>query len=114
MSTTASPEGLGFSGDRLERIGALMNRYVDERKLPGVLTMIARRGQTAYLHKCGFADVAAARPLEFDTIFRIMSMTKPITSIAAMLLYEEAAFDISTHLSATSFRPSKTRPSLCA
>jgi CubicO group peptidase (beta-lactamase class C family) len=99
MPKTVQPESVGFSSSRLDRIGVVMSRYVDEKKPADVLTTVARRGQTVYLHKCGMADVASARPMEFDAIFRIMSMTKPMTSVAAMMLYEEGWFDLNTPVS---------------
>ena len=85
----AKPEDLGFSGERLERINATMQRYVDEKKLAGVITLVARRGAVVHLGKCGMADIEAAKPMQLDTIFRIYSMTKPITSTAVLMLMEE-------------------------
>ncbi len=99
MLTVAQPESVGFSTTRLQRIGGVMNRYVAEKKLAGILTTVARRGQTVYLDKVGMADVESGTPIQFDTIFRIMSMTKPVTSIAAMMLYEEGWFDLNTPIS---------------
>ena len=96
MSTQVSPESMGFSAERLERIGTVMQRYVAEGKIAGIIATVARRGQTAYREKFGFADVESGAAMQFDTIFRIASMTKPVTSIAAMLLYEEGWFDLNT------------------
>jgi CubicO group peptidase (beta-lactamase class C family) len=80
----ASPEMLGFSSRRLERIGQAMRRYVDEKKLAGTLTLIARRGQVLHLETTGMADIEAGKPMREDTIFRIASMTKPIASAALL------------------------------
>jgi len=96
MSESISPEQVGFSTERLARIGVVMQRYVDEKKIAGIIATVARRGQMVYREKFGYADVEAAAPMQLDTIFRIMSMTKPVTSIAAMMLYEEGWFDLNT------------------
>ena len=88
MIELTSPENVGLSSDRLGYIADHFNRYVDEGKIPGYLVLIARRGKAAYLHRCGERDVETGLPVEQDTIFRIYSMTKPITSVAVMMLYE--------------------------
>ncbi|MFN2108806.1 MAG: serine hydrolase domain-containing protein [Anaerolineae bacterium] len=91
--------GAGFSPERLTRISTLMQRYVDDGKLAGIIATVARRGQTTYLEKFGMMDIEAHKPMEFDAIFRIASMTKPITSVAAMMLYEEGHFHLNTPIS---------------
>ena len=95
----AVPEDVGMSTSRLERIAPVMQRWVDDGKIPCVLTMIAREGRLVHFEKFGTQDVATAKPVEFDTIFRIYSMTKPITSIAVMMLYEEGHFQLGTPVS---------------
>lgn len=90
MIDLTRPETVGLSADRLERIAARFDRYVDEGKIPGYLVLIARRGKATYLHRYGLRDVEAALPVEEDTIFRIYSMTKPITSVAVLTLYERS------------------------
>ena len=95
----AVPEDIGMSTSRLERIAPVMQRWVDDGKIPFVLTMIAREGRLVHFEKYGMQDVATAKPVEFDTIFRIYSMTKPITSIAVMMLYEEGHFQLGTPVS---------------
>ena len=90
----ATPESLGFSSERLARIGAVMRRHVDEGRLPGTATLIARRGRVVHLETTGWADVEARRPLQADSILRIYSMTKPITVVAALLLWEEGCFQL--------------------
>nr|WP_310524629.1 serine hydrolase domain-containing protein [Polymorphobacter sp.] len=83
-------ETLGFSPARLARIDRfLAEKYIATGKLPGTLTMVARHGDIAHLGITGHADVASGTPLAEDTIFRIYSMTKPITSVALMMLVEE-------------------------
>ena len=95
----AVPEDVGMSTSRLERIAPVMQRWVDDGKIPFVLTMIAREGRLVHFEKYGMQDIATAKPVEFDTIFRIYSMTKPITSIAVMMLYEEGHFQLGTPVS---------------
>ncbi|HJM15082.1 MAG TPA: serine hydrolase domain-containing protein, partial [SAR86 cluster bacterium] len=88
------PEKAGFSTDRLRRIAPVMQKYIDEDLTPGVLTAIMREGKLIYLETQGFMDVEAKKPLREDTIFRIASMTKPIASIALMMLWEEGHFQL--------------------
>lgn len=88
----ADPADHGFAADRLNRIGPVMRRFVDNGELPGTLTFIARHGQPVHLDTYGFADLEAQKPLTPDTIFRIYSMTKPITSVAVMMLHEQGHF----------------------
>jgi len=84
------PESAGLSGPRLQHIDRfLQQRYLDTGKLPCALTLIERRGQIAHCSALGMMDVERQRPLQEDTIFRIYSMTKPLTSIALMMLVEE-------------------------
>ncbi len=86
---TVTPEEVGFSTSRLSRLGRAMQRYVDQGKLAGLLTLVARQGKVAHLERFGMMDVETAKPMQFDTIFRIYSMTKPITSVALMMLFEQ-------------------------
>ena len=79
-------ENVGFAPARLTRIDTLMQRYVDDGKLAGMIATVARRGQTVYLEKFGMMDIEAHKPMQFDAIFRIASMTKPVTSVAIMLV----------------------------
>lgn len=94
------PESLGLSSARLGRIAAYLKDYVEGGKLPGYLVVVARRGQPVYLDRYGWRDVEARAPVEDDTIFRIYSMTKPITSVALMSLYERGVFQLDTPVSA--------------
>jgi len=88
MIELTGPETVGLSTERLGRIAAHFNRYVDEGLIPGYIVLIARRGRAAYLHCYGARDVEACIPVEEDSIFRIYSMTKPITSVGLLMLYE--------------------------
>ena len=91
---TIAPEEVGVSSARLNRIGKAMQSYVDERKLAGLITMIARRGQVLHFECFGMMDIEAGKSMQSDTIFRIHSMTKPITSVAVMMLYEQGDFQL--------------------
>jgi CubicO group peptidase (beta-lactamase class C family) len=88
-----SPESVGMSAQRLDRIGAHLRRnYLEPGKITGSLTMVARRGEVCYLEAEGMRDRERALPITEDTIFRIYSMSKPITSVALMMLYERGLF----------------------
>ena len=90
---TVEPESVGLSSSRLERIGEhLQGRYLEPGKIPGTLTLVARRGEVCYFEKAGSRDLERDLPMEDDTIFRIYSMSKPITSVALMQLYERGMF----------------------
>ncbi|MBW2233470.1 MAG: beta-lactamase family protein, partial [Deltaproteobacteria bacterium] len=94
---TVLPESVGLSKDRLERITRhLENRYIRPGKIAGCLTLVARKGEVAYQAALGSMDLERGKAMAEDTIFRIYSMSKPITSVALMMLYEEGAFELST------------------
>jgi len=89
------PEEVGLSGERLARIEQhLKRRYIEPKKIAGTLTLVARHGQVAYLSPLGLMDMERNKAMTEDTIFRIYSMTKPITSVALMMLYEEGYFQL--------------------
>jgi len=90
---TATPEAMGFSGDRLKRLDALAQRMIDDKQYPGVVTLVARHGKVVYFNAVGQQDVVAATALRKDAIFRIFSMTKPVTAVAMMILYEEGRWN---------------------
>ena len=89
-----TPEEVGLCSKRLARIGPWMRGWVDSGRLPGMVTLVARHGRVAYLDSYGLRDVAAGLPMGKDTLFRIYSMTKPLTSVAIMMLYEEGHFQL--------------------
>lgn len=91
LTPTRSPEAVGFSQSRLDRIRPVMQRYIDRGEIAGILTLVARRGQVVHCETVGMADIEAGRPMRTDTLFRIYSMTKPITSVAVLMLMEEGA-----------------------
>jgi CubicO group peptidase (beta-lactamase class C family) len=84
-----SPESVGLSSARLERLNKVMQQYIDRGSFAGIVTLIARKGQVAHLQTFGWQELETKRPMRADTIFRIYSMTKPIISAAAMMLCEE-------------------------
>ena len=94
LKVEIDPAEAGFDGDRLARIDAHFRRYVDDGRLPGWLVLVARAGKVVHLSTYGQRDKEADLPVELDTVFRIYSMTKPVTSVAAMMLYEEGAFEL--------------------
>lgn len=94
LTVEIDPAEAGFDARRLARIDTHYARYVDEGKLPGYLAVIARDGKVVHVAKRGSADIEAGLPVADDTLWRIYSMTKPITSVALMLLWEEGAFEL--------------------
>ena len=93
------PEKVGFSAQRLERIRPVMQDYVDKGHVPGFLTVVARRGKIVHFETIGMRDIENEKPIEPDTLFRIHSMSKPITSVAVMMLYEDGHFKLDTPVS---------------
>src|SRR5580700_4441752 len=89
---TAKPESVGLSSERLERITTLVQHGIDEKRIAGAVTLVARRGHIAWLKAQGMQDREASKPMPTDAIFRICSMSKAITSVAVMMLYEEGNF----------------------
>ena len=89
---TVLPEDVGLASERLGRIGAALRRLVENGTLAGSVTLVARRGKVAHFEATGQMDLDARRPMERDAIFRLASMTKPITVTAVMVLFEEGHF----------------------
>ncbi len=90
----SKPEKVGFSSERLQQISKFTQRHVDEQKHAGFVTMVARHGKIVHFDSVGRYGIDNDKPMEKDTLFRIFSMTKPITSVAMMMLYEEGAFQM--------------------
>jgi CubicO group peptidase (beta-lactamase class C family) len=88
----AKPESVGMSSERLERIGAAVQHSIAEKRIAGAVTLVMRRGRVVWFKPQGMMDREAGKPMRPDALFRICSMTKPITSVAAMMLYEEGRF----------------------
>lgn len=94
LKVTIDPKEVGMSAERLARIDEHFRHYVDDGRLPGYTVSVARYGQVAYLATYGMRDVENAKPMTLDTMYRIASMTKPITSLALMMLVEEGKLQI--------------------
>src|SRR5579863_7905794 len=88
----SSPEEVGLSTERLKRVHALVQRYINKGEIAGAVSLVARRGHVAHFEAQGVTDLETRKPMRTDTIFRLASMTKPITSIAVMMLHEEGYF----------------------
>jgi len=94
-----SPDQVGLSAERLGRISSWMKGWVDAGKLPGMTVAVMRRGELAFAETYGRADVERNKPMRPDTIVRIYSMTKPLTSVAIMMLYEQGRFQLDDPIS---------------
>lgn len=95
----ANPESLGLSAQRLTNISTVFRRHVAEGKLPGVVFMVARNGKLAYADAIGSLDPAKKKPMTDDAIFRIYSMSKPLVSVAAMMLVEDGVIELTDPVS---------------
>jgi CubicO group peptidase (beta-lactamase class C family) len=99
LGTDTDPGAVGFDGARLGRLDGYLQRLVDAGRLPGWQLVVTRRGRVAHASTGGWRHVEQQLPVEADTLFRIYSMTKPITSLAAMMLYERGEFELDTPVS---------------
>ena len=90
----AAPEDVGMSTPGLRNLSRLVQSYIDQGKLPGAISLVARRGKVVHFETRGSMDYERQRPMRSDTIFRFYSMTKPIASVGLMMLYEEARFQL--------------------
>ena len=88
----AAPEQAGISQERLKRVSALVDRYIASGDIAGSVSLIARKGKVVHLEARGVMDLESKKPMQTDSIFRLASMTKPIASIAVMMLHEEGRF----------------------
>lgn len=95
----ATPESVGLSAQRLERIGATFAQEVEAARLPGAVMMVARKGKLAYAGAVGFQDPAAGKAMRADAIFRIYSMSKPLVSVATMMLVEDGRIQLTDPVS---------------
>lgn len=90
----ATPEDLGLSAARLYKLDHLAKSYIDAGKLPGSICLVARHGRIAHLSCLGKMDIEADKDMAENTLFRVYSMTKPVTSVALMMLYEDGRFQL--------------------
>lgn len=96
---TARPESVGMSSQRLARLTSGMKELADSKQLSGVVTMVAKDGKVVHFEAAGQRDVASGAPMKKDSIFRIYSMTKPITGVAMMILFEEGKWQLNDPVS---------------
>lgn len=96
---TADPETVGMSAERLDRIESVFQQEIDRGALPGAVIMVARDGKLVYSAALGMEDPQADKPMAEDSIFRIYSMTKPLVSVAAMILMEEGRLELTDPVS---------------
>ncbi|HXB67102.1 MAG TPA: serine hydrolase domain-containing protein [Candidatus Acidoferrales bacterium] len=96
---SAKPEDVGLVADRLGRIQTTIQRYIDRHEIAGAVTLVARRGRVAWLRSQGVMSLESQQAMRDDSMFAIASMTKPITSVAAMMLYEEGYFQLNDPVS---------------
>ncbi len=94
MEVFTKQEEVGLSSERLVRIRPWLQDYLESGKLPGATILVARHGKVVFCESEGFRDVEAAKPMTADAILRFYSMTKPITSVALMMLYEKGLFQL--------------------
>ena len=96
---TVNPAEVGISPERLERLDAGMQKMVDDGQLAGVVTMLARHGKVAFVDVAGMQNIGTGAPMRRDSIFRIYSMSKPITGVAMMMLFEEGKWRLNDPVS---------------
>jgi CubicO group peptidase (beta-lactamase class C family) len=89
---TSSPEAVGMSSERLNRITPIMQSYIDNELLAGISTLAYRNGQIVHSNNLGYRHLATKAPITDNTIYRMYTMTKPLTTIAMMQLYEQGKF----------------------
>ncbi len=94
LPMASHPEEVGFSSKRLEIAHGVFKADADAKRIPGAVLLIARNGKIAFFDTVGYQDRAAQTPMKKDSIFRIASMSKPITTVAAMILAEEGKLDV--------------------
>ena len=94
LAVEAAAEDVGMSSARLRNVSRLVQSYIDDGKLPGAISLVARRGKIVHLETYGNMDDERHKPMRLDTIFRFYSMTKPIASVGLMMLYEEGRFQL--------------------
>ena len=89
LGTAMRPEEVGMSSERLQRVNQMVQRYIDAKEITGAVTIVARKGKVAHFEAQGLMDVEAKTPMRKDAIFRMASMSKPVTGVAILMLVEE-------------------------
>eukprot|EP00930_Biecheleria_cincta_P049196 TRINITY_DN34440_c0_g1_i1.p1 TRINITY_DN34440_c0_g1~~TRINITY_DN34440_c0_g1_i1.p1 ORF type:complete len:821 (-),score=91.88 TRINITY_DN34440_c0_g1_i1:248-2710(-) len=108
----AKPEEMNLSSERLAKISDWSDSWIDAGKIPGMLTLVARHGHLCFVHASGKADVESGTMLNLQTIMRVYSMTKPVTAVAIMILYERGHFQLDEPISR--YLPTFARPRVCS
>jgi len=90
----AKPEAVGMSSAKLAAVTAAVKKTIDDKKFAGAITVVARKGRIVLFETCGMRDIESGKPVEKDTIMRFYSMTKPITTVAAMILFDRGKFKL--------------------
>ena len=106
----AEPEEVGFSSVRLDRIRPVMEKYIDEQKLPCMITLVARHGKMVHFEAVGYMDIESKQPVQKDAFFRLWSNSKPITGVATMILYEDGLLNLDDPVS--KFLPAFKNPTV--
>lgn len=96
---THLPEDVGMSSERLVRLSALMEQFVKDNQMPGIVTLVQRKGKVVQFGKYGMMDIEVGKPMQEDALFRLYSMTKPIVSVALMMLFEEGRLSLNNPVS---------------
>lgn len=96
---TAKPEKVGFSTERLKRIDALVQRFMDANRIPGAVTLVARKGRIVHFEAQGVLDIETKKPMRKDTLFAMASSTKPVTAVAILMLIEEGKIQLADPVS---------------
>src|SRR5262245_50459988 len=97
--TVSKPEDVGLSGERLARIRTLMQSHVAAKDISGAVTLVARHGKAVHFEAIGLADIEANKPMQTGTLFRMASMTKPVTAVSILMLLEEGKLLLSDPVS---------------
>src|SRR5262245_48321584 len=95
----AAPEQVGMSKAKLERVHDALAQQIADGKLPGTVVLVARKGKLVYADTAGFQDKDEGKPMALDSLFRIYSMTKPLVSVAAMMLVEDGVIELTDPVS---------------
>ena len=107
----AKPEEAGMSSERLARIRPALQKFIDQQKVPNLVTLVARHGKVVHFDVQGYMDFDSKKPVSKDTIFRLYSNTKPITGVATMMLYEEGLLNLDDQVS--KYIPAFNNPRVC-
>ena len=97
--TVTKPEEVGFSAERLKRVHSVVQSHIDAKDFAGAVTLVARKGKVVHFEAQGTTDMESGKALRSDTLFRMASMTKPLTAVAVLMLMEEGKLVLSDPVS---------------